>query len=1163
MKNRFKVKSVIYLICLTLLIAFVPSFGIKKVSAEENSESPPFNTEEKITIAQPKDENSVIKDNGDGSFTKKIYSEPIYREENKEFKTISTDLVENKSSDEIQPKNTSIGVTFNSNMENGQYASFQNGSHQLIYKLIEAKGESETIQAKDVEPSIENNKVFHKEIFPKVDLRSVVFDSSVKEDLILDQYKGYNTFTYEINTNLIPKKEEDGSVSFFDRNNKVVYYLPKPFMTDSNIDEHSGEPQLSNNVDFELKKENDKWILSLVADETWLKSSKRVYPVYIDPSTSLGTAEDAFVSDAYPTTNYGKFWESSAGYYSLKVGNYDSSTGTNYSYIKPIISGLDNAIVDSATFNIYTAHSYYPTTATGVWLDEVNGNWSESSLTWNNKPSSTNIASDSVYKDQWAQFNVTNSVKDWVDGKKNNYGFKIHTNGNGQSYWKKFYASENNSNKPYLTVNYHYPTTDTPTANAFSNGNENKDGYVNLNWNKVNGATGYKVWIYNGKSYQSFSVGNTTSWTTKGKGIWPTSSEIAAGKYELHQDGTGTELSQDPSPVYKNSGGKYGSNTNYWFRISAIFDGGESSTSTEVSPKIPNLSTPITPEGTIYTNSDDTGYINLSWNKVSGATGYKVWIFNGSSYEPFDVGSVTSWTTKDKGIWPTDDEISESKYSLHTDGEGDELVLDPSPVYKNAGTRYATSKNYWVKISAYNSQGETITSGAYMPTMPNLEEPPLPTGTVEVDNTNSTGSVNLSWETLDNATGYKVWIFNGSSYEPFDVGNVTSWTTKGKGIWPTASEISSGKYGLHQDKTGTELSQDPSPVYKNAGTRYATSKTYWFRLSAYDSKGETVKSEAFMPILKNDVQTEGKPREDYTIKETEALLINYLKEKGLNSEVGSSEFTKYAIEQNTNPTDAELMAKPYYPAISAYLSEYVYAYEQAQGANEEIVEEPTKQEVVDKLSSQENKSIGQIDQEVEAEDAAAEANSPDVSTLESGNFTIMAASSSYSVSKAKAYAKKWYNKRNTYQYGAEDNDCTNFASQILYAGGKPKKSPSKVPSGTSSNTKYWYRYINDSSGKTPTFKKTTSWVGVVDFYSFWSRTQPTKTSTSKTTLINYAEVGDIIQFKDKDKTRFSHTMFVYDKGKGTLYLSGHTNNYLNKDFKKISPSWTKYRVIKF
>ncbi|MGE6611911.1 hypothetical protein ACQKFG_15430 [Peribacillus sp. NPDC076916] len=54
-----------------------------------------------------------------------------------------------------------------------------------------------------------------------------------------------------------------------------------------------------------------------------------------------------------------------------------------------------------------------------------------------------------------------------------------------------------------------------------------------------------------------------------------------------------------------------------------------------------------------------------------------------------------------------------------------------------------------------------------------------------------------------------------------------------------------------------------------------------------------------------------------------------------------------------------------------------------------------------------------------------------------------------------------------------------------------------------------------------------------------------------------------MQFKKKHKTRYSHSIFVYEKSNSTLYLSGHTDNYLKRNFKNMSPDWIKYRVIKF
>lgn len=127
------------------------------------------------------------------------------------------------------------------------------------------------------------------------------------------------------------------------------------------------------------------------------------------------------------------------------------------------------------------------------------------------------------------------------------------------------------------------------------------------------------------------------------------------------------------------------------------------------------------------------------------------------------------------------------------DGLGTELAVNPSPVYANAGTKYATATNYWIRVSAYNSQGETVFSDAYMPSIPNLRVPPAPSGFAYSNQLGSnSGYVMLDWEKISGATGYKVWIFNGLYYEAFDVGDVDHWTTQNKGIWPTPEEIQQG-----------------------------------------------------------------------------------------------------------------------------------------------------------------------------------------------------------------------------------------------------------------------------------------------------------------------------------------------------------------------------------
>ncbi|MFC9744184.1 DNRLRE domain-containing protein, partial [Streptomyces noursei] len=226
------------------------------------------------------------------------------------------------------------------------------------------------------------------------------------------------------------------------------------------------------------------------------------------------------------TTNYSSTtskWDSGLGEYILKVGNYDSTTGNCYALLNQALpANLNGLTITSATFNAYITHSA-SASATDIFLDRNTESWSNSTVSWVTRPSSTNIKTISVAKDQWARFDVTNTVKSWLSGSLKNYGFKIHENGNGQSYWKKIVSTSNSDNNPYISVDYTIPTPVVPTGKVYSYGDGSNTGYVDLDWDPIPGATGYNVWIFNGKDYEAFPVGTATSYTTKGKKIWPSS----------------------------------------------------------------------------------------------------------------------------------------------------------------------------------------------------------------------------------------------------------------------------------------------------------------------------------------------------------------------------------------------------------------------------------------------------------------------------------------------------------------------------------------------------------------------------------------------------------------------------------------------------------------
>ncbi|MEM5640845.1 hypothetical protein AAHH71_30215 [Bacillus toyonensis] len=151
----------------------------------------------------------------------------------------------------------------------------------------------------------------------------------------------------------------------------------------------------------------------------------------------------------------------------------------------------------------------------------------------------------------------------------------------------------------------------------------------------------------------------------KGKNIWPTPNEVAHGEFNLHDDNKGSELALDPASVYRNAFlagspyGDYSSAHRYWIRVIATYPYGYGPWSEANTPYIP-LEPPKQPTGSAYVNiAGNDGYTSINWNVVPGATGYKVWVYNGKEYEAFDVGNVTTWTTQNQNIWPTQTEISQ------------------------------------------------------------------------------------------------------------------------------------------------------------------------------------------------------------------------------------------------------------------------------------------------------------------------------------------------------------------------------------------------------------------------------------------------------------------------------------------------------------------------
>ena len=154
----------------------------------------------------------------------------------------------------------------------------------------------------------------------------------------------------------------------------------------------------------------------------------------------------------------------------------------------------------------------------------------------------------------------------------------------------------------------------------------------------------------------------------------------------------------------------------------------------------------------------------------------------------------------------------------------------------------------------------------------------------------------------------------------------------------------------------------------------------------------------------------------------------------------------------------------------------------------------------------------------------------------------------YNRAAAVAYAQKWAFGRNPqyYDFNRLGGDCTNFASQCLFAG-----------TGVMNDTPdlgWFYRSLNERSA---------AWTGVEYFYNFLIANADDGVGTGagpfgKEVRIDELEIGDFIQL-GRATGDFYHTPVVVGFSRGVPLVAAHTYDALNRPL--TSYSFEKMRCL--
>lgn len=603
-------KIIAIVLSMALTVTVIPD-NIKAAVLSQNTTSTTSQADAALTeeIADMRKANVRFYQNSDGSQTAVVYNTKVNYLDGQSYKQVDNSLIDvtDSNASQFRYKNAAnnFNVYFAESIKSPEVVELDYDNYKIGFKPVNIETD-QAFSGKVINNTINYNNakitvnglngpkvidyskyLSYKDNYIQYDnvygtdtsLRYKVFDTGFKEEIVLKSYTSQNIFEFNVNVKGCRlEKLNNGKIAAKDINtDEIKGGIPLPYMYDSSVN----DVHYSENIQTELKTIDENqglYKITYIIDNDFLKRNDLTYPVIIDPSFYINGAantKDTYVQSSNPGSNYYLSDE-------LRVG-YNKSTGNVLSYIKyPDLPKLDNVTVTGAYYVAYnTNYSASSGDSAPIELHSVNSGWDSSGITWNNAPGygRTEDCTQVIGAGPYA-WDITNLANSWYHN-NTNYGFVLKE-ADGHRHFTKF-ASSDSQAAPVLIINYLNPVT-TLKVDCHSEGVNSGSGYVNLNWNRVPGAKGYRVAIFNGDSYNYIDVGDTTEWTSKDKKIWPTTGEIENGRIDIHvKDKLGVELPDDPYFCYSKAynialaSGKtgvrdYGSTHNYFFRVQPYDD---------------------------------------------------------------------------------------------------------------------------------------------------------------------------------------------------------------------------------------------------------------------------------------------------------------------------------------------------------------------------------------------------------------------------------------------------------------------------------------------------------------------------------------------------------------------------------------------------------------
>jgi hypothetical protein len=392
------------------------------------------------------------------------------------------------------------------------------------------------------------------------------------------------------------------------------------------------------------------------------------HPISALDTRTFYAIADATVLEGYPSVNLGDTADMWAGY-DVCLDPYGEIARA---LVRFDVSTLPaNICIKEATLRVRLVSSCDSAGASRtIRTYRITSSWSESSVTWNNKPGYGGAyGSKSIVHGAWGwyDFDVTDLVKAWHDGTYTNHGIMLR--GPEVIGWRGFGTRELSSYKPQLIVDYDLDST-PPSGSIVINGGDTyaTSTSVNLTLSASDAVCGVAKMRFsnNGSSWstwQSYATSKTWSLTSG--------------------DGTKTVYVQ-----YQDHAGNTSSSYNDTITLDTA-----------------------APTGSIVINGGDTyatsTLVNLTLSASDAGSGASKMCFSNNGY------SWSAWEayTTGKALTLTSGDGTKTVYVRYQDNAGntsssynDTIVLDTAAptgsIAINGGDTYATSTSVSLTLSA-------------------------------------------------------------------------------------------------------------------------------------------------------------------------------------------------------------------------------------------------------------------------------------------------------------------------------------------------------------------------------------------------------------------------------------------------------------------------------